>query len=54
MSHLDILKEEKALRKKIADNEKSLKELWLQIQELNNEYKDFLEDLGTYLKNYGK
>ena len=52
MSHLNILKGEAALRKKVLDNEKSLKELWLKIQELNNEHTNFLDDLEVFLKSY--
>lgn len=52
MSHLDILKEEGKLRKKVADNELKIKELWLEIQKLNNEHSEFLNDLEIFLKNY--
>lgn len=52
MSHLDVLKEEGKLRKKVADNELKTKELWLKIQELNNEHTNFLDDLEIFLKSY--
>ncbi len=52
MSHLDILKEEGKLRKKIEDNQNTLKQLWLDIQKLNNEHSEFLDDLEIFLKSY--